>query len=220
MKAMKKIFLSFAILLPVCGAWAQYTGGPGQGYAMSNTVLNEILPVTWLEFKAEVSDGEVVLRWATAAELNNDFFEIQHSANGIQFKPIGTVGGSGTTRKVSRYSYTDPNPQIGTNYYRLRQVDFDGQFDYSSILSVVCAANSDLALQLYPNPVSSMLNVLLPYPANATLTVYNAAGKAVMIRPIGNERQVTIDVSGLRQGLYAMVCKIGALSLSGRFVVE
>jgi hypothetical protein len=199
---------------------AQYTGGSGQGYAMSNTVLNQTLPVAWLEFRAEFLNGEVILRWATASELNNDYFELQHSINGLQFSPIAQVKGNGTTRQIMRYSYIDTNPQIGTNYYRLRQVDFDGQFDYSAILSVACAANSDLSLQFYPNPASNLINVLLPYPANAFLIVYNADGKAVMSRPIGNERHIAIDVSGLQRGLYAMVCKMGALSLSGRFVVE
>lgn len=218
---MRKI-LVLSILITVCGisARAQYTGGPGQGYAMSNTVLNEILPVTWLEFRATVQDGDVVLHWSTAAELNNDFFEVQHSSNGIGFTPIGTVGGSGTTRQISRYSFTDTNPQIGTNYYRLRQVDFDGQFDYSPILSAVFADNRDLALELYPNPASSMLNVVLPYAGAAALTVYNSAGQAVITRKLGSDRQASLDVSGLRKGLYALVCKMGALSLSGRFVVE
>ena len=215
-----KLSLLFLFLVLSSRLWAQYTGGAGQGYAMSATLLNQTLPVVWQEFRAEQKDGEVMLHWRTAAELNNDFFEVQHSDNGILFTPIGEVPGNGTTRTISQYSYRDAYPVLGTNYYRLKQVDFDGKFEYSPVLTVVHADNSELTLHLYPNPASTTLQVVLPYPARGYLSIYNTAGKKVFGRDLGENREESIDVSGLKQGFYALVCRLGALSLSAKFAVE
>lgn len=187
---------------------------------MSATLLNQTLPVVWQEFRAEQVDSEVMLHWITASELNNDLFEIQHSDNGMLFTPIGVVQGSGTTRTVSHYSYRDAYPVLGTNYYRLKQVDFDGMFEYSPVLTVVHADNGELALHLYPNPTNTTLNVLLPYPARGYLSIYNSAGKKVFGRDLGESREERIDVSGLKRGFYALVCRLGALNLSSKFAVE
>lgn len=212
------LLILFLILSP--RLWAQYTGGSGQGYAMSATLLNQTLPVQWQEFRAEQEDGEIVLHWSTAAELNNDFFEIQHSDNGIVFTPIGSVRGNGTTRSISHYSYRDAYPVLGTNFYRLKQVDFDGKFEYSPALTVVYADNDELALHLYPNPVRTTLHIMLPFPARGYLSIYNSAGKKVFGRDLGESREERIDVSDLKQGFYALVCRLGALSLSSKFAVE
>lgn len=92
------------------------------------------LPVTWLYFTARANDShEVALNWATASEINNDRFEIERSADGSSFEKIGTVNGNGNSVQTIEYSFKDTTVQRGVYYYRLKQVDFDGRFEYSNI---------------------------------------------------------------------------------------
>ena len=111
----------------------------------------EVLPVTWLTFNASLETGpSVLLTWKTADELNNEGFFIERSFDAIDFKEIGHVLGNGTTNSISEYSFNDHNPGSKINYYRLRQVDFDGQFDYSEIRIVSLSEISEV--KVIPNP--------------------------------------------------------------------
>lgn len=201
-------------------ALAQYTGGSGQGYAMSNTVLNEVLPVEWLDFTAVASDQGVGLRWATASETNNDYFEVQHAPDGVQFRTIDIVDGRGTTTSTSKYTYVHTSPARGINYYRLRQVDYDGQSELSAIVSVMYSSQFAEDLHLYPNPANTQVQVVLPYAGDATFAVYDARGKRVHYGRITQTRTTSVDVSSLPSGLYMLVCDLEHMRLPARFVVE
>jgi hypothetical protein len=91
------------------------------------------LPVDLIEFKAKKLNDAIHLSWATASELNNNYFDVQKSANGIDFVSVTEVAGAGTTNEIQNYDYIDFEvwPMA---YYRLKQVDFDGQFEYSSVI--------------------------------------------------------------------------------------
>lgn len=96
------------------------------------------LPIELVVFKAEkTQDNKSLLTWVTASEVNNDYFEVQHSTDGVYFNVIGYVKGKGTTNELSTYNFTHDNPQIGVNYYKLRQVDLDGKSSYSDIRSLI-----------------------------------------------------------------------------------
>lgn len=110
------------------------------------------LPVTFSEIKATTEKGAVNLNWSTALEINNDYFTIQKSNNGIDFTSIGKITGAGNSNNVNNYSFIDYTPFSGTSYYRIKQVDFDGKESYSSITSVSLNSNSDFSLSLFPNP--------------------------------------------------------------------
>ncbi|MEL6558251.1 MAG: T9SS type A sorting domain-containing protein, partial [Bacteroidota bacterium] len=113
------------------------------------------LPVEMIYFTASLDDGDAVLDWATASELNNDRFEVERSVDGVNFESIGQVSGNGTTDIQQDYQYIDIAPRQGLNYYRLKQVDFDGAFEYSEIVFVDF---TDRKVQFkaiaYPNPTS------------------------------------------------------------------
>lgn len=95
------------------------------------------LPVSWLSFTgARQADGSALLNWSTASELNNSHFEVEKTTDGKTFTKIDEVKGSGTTNKISRYTYTDKNAGPGTVYYRLKQVDFNKKFEYSKLVAV------------------------------------------------------------------------------------
>lgn len=122
--------------------------------ATTNDALNP-LPVDLVSFEANLANEEVVLTWQTASELNNDRFEIERSLDGETFEYIGVVAGNGTQNIVADYQFVDQSPTRGVSFYRLKQVDFDGAFEYSQVISV----NNNLfgpglAFTLFPNPTS------------------------------------------------------------------
>lgn len=115
------------------------------------------LPVEWTQFDANpVLDG-IVLKWATTNEFNNDYFSIEHSLDGSHFQETGVIKGKGNTIASNHYEFMHLSPSVGYNYYRLKQVDYDGNFRYSSILKT---EYSDLLrLSLYPNPVKDEITI-------------------------------------------------------------
>ena len=110
------------------------------------------LPVELVEFSAHVNQYQVVLNWITAAELNNDYFAIEKSRDGVDWQLVKEIAGAGNSDAFRHYTVTDGNPFSGTSYYRLRQVDFDGSFEISDQLSVEVKTPIS-KLHLFPNPV-------------------------------------------------------------------
>lgn len=108
------------------------------------------LPVSWLYFDGQYVDGKNLLEWHTASEKDNQGFEIERSVDGSTFEKIGWTDGHGTTRSTQTYIFTDAEPSLGWNYYRLKQIDYDGTFEYSRLIPVLSNANLP---RLYPNPV-------------------------------------------------------------------
>ncbi len=112
------------------------------------------LPVELVSFDGEENNGSVTLSWATATELNNDYFEVQRSLTGESFEVIGMVTGNGTTNELIMYGFTDLTPTKGMNYYRLRQVDYDGQFEFSQTILIDAGTDDKIDFKVYPNPVT------------------------------------------------------------------
>ncbi|MFY0651298.1 MAG: T9SS type A sorting domain-containing protein [Cyclobacteriaceae bacterium] len=114
-----------------------------------------VLPVELLYFKGNSNDSKIELTWATATEIDNDYFEIEKSPDGTKFAKIGEVPGNGDSNEVINYSYTDENVRGVQNFYRLKQVDYDGKFEYFNIIMVLNAGASGVSI--YPNPVQNKL---------------------------------------------------------------
>lgn len=94
--------------------------------------------MNWSYLKPKkTTDNKALLTWVTASEVNNDYYEVQHSTDGVYFTVIGYVQGKGTTNEMSTYNFTHDNPQVGVNYYKLRQVDFDNKSSYTDIRSLI-----------------------------------------------------------------------------------
>lgn len=119
-----------------------------------------ILPVTWGTFSASLNQQAVVLEWTTNTELNNDKFVIESSSSGELFYPIGQLKGAGTSSEAKRYRFVHRNPSAGTNYYRLKQVDFNGSYAYSKVLAV--EALDKINLLLFPNPAKDQFYLQYP----------------------------------------------------------
>ncbi len=140
-----------------------------------------LIPVELSGFTAVANNGNVELNWQTATELNNSGFEIQRSVNDEAFEKIAFVPGFGTTTEPKAYTYTDENIS-GLIKYRLRQIDFNGTFEYSKIVEVNSLLNPSFELrQNYPNPFNPITNItyLLPSASQVKLTIFNSIGETV-----------------------------------------
>ncbi|MDH3268441.1 MAG: T9SS type A sorting domain-containing protein [Ignavibacteria bacterium] len=167
------------------------------------------IPVELTSFRANVVGNNVELSWSTATETNNQGFEIERSENNIEFNNIGFVPGFGTTTETKSYSYTDQSINSGTHYYRLKQIDFDGSFNYSDVVEAVVSLPTAFNLeQNYPNPFnpSTSIQFSLPVDAQITINVYNLVGEKVAEVANGNfaagSQKVTFNASALTSGIY------------------
>lgn len=165
--------------------------------SFTNLQFGSGFPVEWLVFKANVDGSKVQLSWATASELNNDYFTIERSTDAMVFEEIGRQTGVGTSQEVQTYQFTDDQPQARTLYYRLRQVDFDGAFDYSQVVQVE-GVQVSVSMKLYPNPISNELHV---DHVKGTLQLYTLTGKLLQQYQLDSYENV-IDVSSLDRGYY------------------
>lgn len=168
------------------------------------------VPVELTSFTASISDaGQVVLNWQTATETNNRMFEIERKTANSEYSTIGFVNGAGTTTEQHSYSFIDRNVASGNYTYRLKQIDFDGHFQYSNEVSVnaVGPTTFDLA-QNYPNPFNPTTNInfSIPESGNVKLSVYNAIGQEVALLingPVNSgQHEVTFNANSLPSGAY------------------
>ena len=160
------------------------------------------LPVSFQSFTAETTGAGTELQWITARELNNDYFAVERSTDANEWIEIATVLGSGTVETEQQYRYVDAAvPSAKVIYYRLKQVDFDGQFSYSNTVSVSNYETEDEVL-VFPNPVAAgaTITVAVPVSAQGLIRVFDAGGAEVLRRNASTERaQLTLD---LTPGLY------------------
>jgi len=178
------------------------------------------LPVTWLAFDAfENEQQEVELYWSTATELNNDRFEIEKSYNGKDFEMIGEVLGQGTINSQSNYQFVDTTPSDGINYYRLRQVDFDGTDDYSELKSVFVDFRREFNISLSPNPTFdvSVLRIDWDRDQHYSVGIFDLMGRNLGVVQSKFSR-LNLDMSQLPIGLYIIKIHTGDRVISKKLM--
>ncbi len=162
------------------------------------------LPVELISFTAHASNGKNILEWNTASEINNDHFEIQRFDDSKKWNKIGEVAGHGTTNEKQFYSFTDASIQnAGILYYRLKQVDYNGKFEYSEIRRISSEKQiSDI--KVYPNPAKDILNVSFSNDGqNKMIKIFNVNG-ACIYNSENTTLQKQIDISSLTSGMYIL----------------
>ena len=168
------------------------------------------MPVELASFTAAVSEKGITLSWITASETNNLGFEIQRSLDEKTFQKVGFVKGNGTSTKSHAYSFVDESAHGNTYYYRLKQVDLDGTFELSKILTVNGAIPLRYALeQNYPNPFNPRTSITfqLKKDGKVTLKIYNAVGQCAATLVDGKKMKagshnISWNAANFPSGLY------------------
>ncbi|HRH38591.1 MAG TPA: T9SS type A sorting domain-containing protein, partial [Flavobacteriales bacterium] len=167
----------------------------------SATTLCTLLPIELIEFNAHAEANSVLLDWSTGSEMNNDHFAIERSTDATNWVELGSLQGAGNHVGLLRYTYEDDAPLSGTNYYRLRQVDFDGTFTMSNVRAVDMQGASDIVL--WPNPVHD--HVQFMGAGNVPVRILDSAGRIVAQ---GWSAQ-PLDLTDLSDGTYVAQVQYG-----------
>ncbi|MGQ9847802.1 MAG: hypothetical protein ACUVQP_09950, partial [Bacteroidales bacterium] len=192
----------------------------GSDYVSSTTTNNPImlnyilvtlgstdkpLPVEYLSFKAFCNNSINTITWQTASENNNLGFNIEKSNDGIEWENIGFVAGNGNTNAVSSYQFNDNSPFIPVTYYRLQQIDFDGQTKYSNIISTTCN-QENVDEEIIPMYNNGQLELTINGNINNhySIIVTNAIGQLIVLKHIQleNPLQSISIISNLADGVY------------------
>jgi hypothetical protein len=191
---------------------------------MVDWLIDGIVPVELTSFTASVNETNVTLTWVTASETNNQGFEIErNSGNG--FETIGFVPGFGTTTETLSYSFNDAGLSEGSYSYRLKQVDYNGMFEYSEVIEVEIVVPDVYSLdQNYPNPFnpSTKINFSLAVDSKVSLKIFDVLGQDVATVVNANlaagGHSIDFDASSLNSGVY--LYRIEATGIDGTNFVD
>jgi V8-like Glu-specific endopeptidase len=183
------------------------------------------VPVELTSLSAETEKNSVTLKWATASEINNQGFEVQRKEvkNQNNWEAVGFIEGRGNTTERQSYSFYEKDLKVGNYFYRLKQIDFDGSYEYSDEIEVSVDVPSVFSLmQNYPNPFNPMTKIEYTLPENAEvrLDVYNSLGE--LVTTLLNKQMeagyqvMNFDASSLPSGTY--IYRITAKGKTGNFV--
>lgn len=186
------------------------------GTGISDWTASSALPVEMGSFTAESRGQAIELAWMTLSEINNDGFEIERSSNGSNFERIAFERGNGTTNKKMEYSFTDRSPFTGINYYRLRQIDYDGQYSYSETVAARVGTSSNAEITLFPNPVVENLHIYSEV-KEAKANMFNSLGETVHSFNL-NANLTVLDMSPFPSGQYILVISNNEERITKRFL--
>jgi len=189
-------------------------------YYIDNYVLEDVfvIPVELTSFAATQNGSKINLNWSTATETNNHGFEVERRIDDVNWTVIGFKQGAGTSTKPNSYSFTDDISTVSVNsiYYRLKQIDFDGKFEYSNEIMVDNFVPTQFAVsQNYPNPFNPVTTIKYQLPANdfVSLKVYNTLGEEVKTLVDGmvnaGTHEVSFNAEGFASGVYFYIIRIG-----------
>lgn len=176
------------------------------------TICGSALPVELTKFTLqETLNNEIQINWETATEINNDFFTIQRSKNGFDWQNVTEIKGAENSSEIKKYDAIDRYPHLGVSYYRIKQTDYNGNYEYSDIKSIKILNQSNSIISTYPNPTYSKVHVI----GGGLLTkeeiqVFNMYGQKINFNLKINENSANsflIDFTNLNSGIYLIKTK-------------
>ncbi|HQQ97542.1 MAG TPA: T9SS type A sorting domain-containing protein [Cyclobacteriaceae bacterium] len=181
---------------------------------------NSPLPIQLKSFAARVMEKGVELTWQTETELDNDYFTVERSSEGIQFETAIKVQGAGTSTDSKEYTAVDYNVRQGTSYYRLKQTDKDGASSYSAIVAVeIMEAHHPYTV--YPNPASEVVHISFRAgEAPDGLRILDVMGSSVQFEYVADEKGIRIPTSDFKPGMYLIQIIHGLTTTTARVVVK
>ncbi|MEO5642170.1 MAG: T9SS type A sorting domain-containing protein [Bacteroidia bacterium] len=179
-------------------------GGPNNTGIFVNT--NNPLPVELINFTAQLNGNRVDVTWQTASEINNDYFIVERAADSQTQTELGTVDGNGTSTQMHSYSFPDLAPNPGMNYYRLRQVDFNGSIYYSDWVAVEFMPSATY-VSIFPNPSEGTVNVQFSGYEDEliSVSVIDVTGRIIEKKQLNistHEQLLNIDITKQPAGIY------------------
>jgi len=179
-----------------------------------------ILPIGLTRFTAITQGPKIKLQWTTESEINNNYFTVEKSLDGLHFVTLCTVKGVGNSSSPLDYEAEDENPFTGLNYYRLKQTDFDGSYAYSNVVSCIAKGNGMMSVQrVDPNPVQSFATITLDISddEDVSFQLFNTQGQSVYDKSFFVQKgvqHIDLDFSGLKNGIYLLRihCEYGSYS--------
>ncbi len=201
------------------------TGSFSEFYVHVANPLGAALPVNLTSFTGQKQGDMDILKWTTAAELNNASFNLQHSTDGQHFATIANVASkaaNGNSSSILNYQYTHTQPVAGHNYYRLQQVDIDGYANMHGNVVILNRSINGNNVSIYPNPVSDVLNIELftNEETGTVIKITDMSGrlvKQVQAKTVRGMNTITISMEGLSAGLYtAQLLENGKVSFTER----
>ncbi len=181
---------------------------------LGSTDLNNPLPVELISFQATLEGNRVQLDWATASELNNDYFMVQRSDDDFEWYDLGTVKGAGTTVERQSYTFEDTRPSFGLSYYRLKQVDLNGQFEYSPVRTVDLFSKENV--RLFPNPVRNYLSIF----ATGTVSNVTITDLQGVVLYFNSQLEEKIPMSAFKEGVYRITFDHNGSVINEKIVVH
>ena len=152
-----------------------------------------------------IANGEeVLISWTTATEENNDYYQVEYSTDGVNFEVIAEITGAGTSDIENNYRYTHYAPANGMNYYRIRQVDFNGEFSFTSIMAVEMSNGEEQVISF--SPATAQLDVTVSEEELAQVVVFDMNGRVVAQQSNNGHSLVSINLDNLQSGIY--VCSV------------
>lgn len=176
------------------------------------------LPVELISFTARPENTFARLDWSTANELNNEGFEVQRLGENDEWEMIGFERGVGTSNQTNSYLFYDKSPRSGVNYYRLKQVDFDGKFEYSAIESVTFEDRKK-QYAIFPNPTTSdFVNLEVPI-EDTEVIIFDSQGKLIFEKRVNSGlHQISLD--GFPGGMYFVKFQNGKDTQIERLIIQ
>ncbi|MBS4036367.1 MAG: exo-alpha-sialidase [Ignavibacterium sp.] len=191
--------------------------------------VEEVIPVELISFNALADQNSVNLNWTTATELNNRGFEVERnikSQNQLEWVTVGFVEGRGTTTEAQNYNFIDRNIDAGSYLYRLKQMDFDGTYEYSQRVEVEILRPLDYALeQNYPNPFnpSTTIKYSIPQAGVVRIALYDVLGNEIKsivdTQQDAGRYEVLLDASGLASGVYYYRIQSGEFNSTKKLIL-
>jgi uncharacterized repeat protein (TIGR01451 family) len=175
----------------------------------------QTVAVELLSYTGEVMDNGNLLRWITASEINNDYFTLQHSTDGINYKPIAQIKGNGNSAATHAYQFLHQDAPSGISYYALSQTDFDGTVHHEGTVTLMRRQSQLAIVNVQPIPASTVMvaTFAAAQAGETNISLYDVAGKLAhteTINAINGNNQVTIDVNNLAAGIYLMTIQNGS----------
>lgn len=165
-----------------------------------------ILPIELISFNGKCEGNAIVLSWTTATEINNNFFTIEKSGDALNWEVVGTIAGAGNSSAYKNYFYSDELLTRSTDviYYRLKQTDFDGKYEYFSPIGI-SKCSEDLKVLVYPNPVSDQLHIQFDEISESYEAILQSSeGKLIFSEKLNATLVNVVDVSGIASGVYVL----------------